>query len=156
MKTISTMLFLVFFAVSTQAQTGASDDAQIRELVKTMETGWAKKDGTLFAKPFADNSDYIVINGMWLKGKAAIANGHQGIFDTFYKETNIKTDVQSIRYIRNDVAIVHFSSHLTGTSNGQKIEARGQITITAARSANGWQIESFQNTSTEQQPAGGK
>ncbi len=136
--------------MTTQAQTSATeDDAQIRELVKTLEDGWAKKDGNLFAKPFAENADYVVINGMYLQGKTAIAKGHQGIFDSFYKETNIKTEVQNIRYIRPDIAIVHFTSHLTGTSNGQNLDGKGLITITVDKSNGSWQIDAFQNTQVE-------
>lgn len=135
---------------SANAQTNnAADDAAIREMVRTIEDGWTKKDGTLFAKPFAENADYVVINGMHIKGRAAIASGHQMIFDSFYKETNIKTAVQSIRYIRPDIAIVHFSSHLTGVSNGEKLDGKGQITLTVEKTKNGWQIVAFQNTGVQ-------
>ena len=135
---------------SAKAQTNtAADDAAIRELVKTIEDGWAKKDGSLFAKPFAENADYVIINGMHIKGRTAIANGHQMIFDSFYKETNIKTEVQSIRYIRPDIAIVHFSSHLTGMSGGKKMDAKGQISLTVEKIKTGWQIVAFQNTGVE-------
>lgn len=147
--------------MTTQAQAtpgtaaNKTDDIQICEMVKNMENGWAKKDGNLFAKSFAENADYVVINGRYLQGKMAIAKGHQEIFDSFYKETNIKTEVQSIRYIRPDVAIVHLSSHLTGTSNGQKIDGRSIIALTVEKSNGNWQIDAFQNTRLEEQPVHG-
>jgi uncharacterized protein (TIGR02246 family) len=131
----------------SHAQTNTTtDDLQIRELVNTLQDGWAKKDGNLFASPFAENADYVVVNGMHIKGKPAIAGGHQTIFDSFYKETYIKTEVQSIRYLKPDIAIVHFTSHLTGNSNGQKMNSKGQITLTVEKSSTGWVIASFQNT----------
>jgi uncharacterized protein (TIGR02246 family) len=149
------IITLIFLTMTTHAQTATTtDDARIRELVKTLEDGWAKKDGDLFAKSFAENADYVVINGMHLQGRMAIAKGHQEIFDSFYKETNIKTEVQGIRYIRPDVAIVHFTSHLTGTSNGQKIDGTGLITLTVEKLNGNWQIDAFQNTQIEEQPAG--
>ncbi|MBC7874773.1 MAG: SgcJ/EcaC family oxidoreductase [Ferruginibacter sp.] len=148
-----TITAFTLLTMSTLAQTNTgTDDTQIRELVKTIEDGWTKKDGNLFAKPFADDADYVVINGMYIKGKKAIAGGHQAIFDSFYKETNIKTEVQSIRYIRPDIAIVHFTSHMTGTSNGQKVDGRGRITVTAEKTATGWGIVAFQNTSIQDNP----
>ena len=147
MKTMFTALSLLFLSLTASAQTNTpADDARIRDMVKTLETGWAKKDGNLFASPFAENADYVIINGSYIKGKAAIAEGHQRIFDTFYKETNIKTEVQGIRYLRNDIAVVHVTSHLTGISNGQKLDGKGMITLTMVKSANGWQVEAFQNT----------
>lgn len=128
-----------------------AEDAQIRELVKTMEDGWTKKDGNYFAKPFAENADYVVINGMHLKGKAAIAGAHQMIFDTFYKETFIHTVVESIRYLRPDIAIVHVNGSMTGTSNGHNVDTKATISLTVEKTATGWQIAAFQNTPVEQQ-----
>lgn len=156
MRSIFFLSALFFLSMTTNAQTStdtSTNNTQIRELVKTIENGWAKKDGTLFAKPFAENADYVIINGMHIKGRAAIAAGHQGIFNTIYKETNIKTEVQSIRYIRPDIAIAHFTSHLTGVVNGEKIEGKGQISITVEKTTSGWQIVSFQNTKVEEQRA---
>ncbi|MEP7144661.1 MAG: SgcJ/EcaC family oxidoreductase, partial [Ferruginibacter sp.] len=120
MKSVfSTITFLIYLTMTTHAQTSAAtDETQIRDLVKTMENGWTRKDGNLFAKPFAENADYVVINGMHLKGRAAIAGGHQTIFDSFYKETFIHAVVESIRYLRPDIAIVHVNGSMTGTSYG--------------------------------------
>ena len=154
MKQISSLIISTLFTMTTIAQTNdKQDDTQIRDLVKTMENGWSAKDGKLFARPFAENADYVVVNGMYIKGKSAIAEGHQRIFDSFYKETNIKTEVKSIRFIRKDIAIVHVTSHMTGVSNNQKVDTNSLITLTIEKSANGWQIAAFQNTQT-MMPAG--
>jgi len=142
-----TISSLIILNMTTQAQTGSTaDESQIRDLVKTMEDGWAKKDGAYFAKPFAENADYVVINGMYIKGRTAIAEAHQRIFDSIYKETFIKTEVQHIRFLRPDIAIVHYTGHMTGGAGEQKTDSRAIITITVEKSANGWQIAAFQNT----------
>lgn len=140
-----TLTTLIFLTMSTHAQT-ATDDTEIRGLVKTMEDGWAKKDGNLFASPFADNADYVVVNGMYLKGKKAIAASHQGIFDSFYKETFIKTEVQSVRFIRPDVAIVHYTGKMTGKSNGKDVDSDAIMSLTVEKVNGIWQIDAFQNT----------
>jgi uncharacterized protein (TIGR02246 family) len=89
---------------------------------------------------------------MHIKGKQAIAGGHQGIFNTVYKETLLKTDVKSIRYVRPDIAIVHFDAHLTGISEGQPLDNQARITLTAEKTAGGWQIDAFQNTRIDPNP----
>lgn len=153
--TLSTALLLVFssvFTLTALAQSTQRDDAEITWLVATMEEGWAKKEGALFAQPFAENSDYVIINGMHLKGRMAIANGHQHIFDTFYKGTRIKTTMEGIRYLKPDVAIAHFRSNLTGTINGKAVDGIGRITLTLMKEAGKWEIQAFQNTSIEAQP----
>lgn len=147
----SIFLSIAGMAISTLSTYGQAntDDAQIRGHVATMEEGWTKKDGELFARPFAENADYVVINGTHVKGRKAIADGHQFIFSSFYRETFIKTDIQSIRYLRPDIAIVHMKSHMTGVSNGEKVDTNGYITLTFEKTANGWQVAAFQNTGVQ-------
>ena len=122
------------------------DEIEIRGLVNTMENGWTAKDGKLFALPFSNNADYVVVNGMHLKGRTAIAEGHQRIFDSFYKGTNIKAEVKSMRFLREDIAIVHVTSHMTGVSNNQQVDTRALITLTIEKTPGGWQVAAFQNT----------
>jgi len=52
------------------------DEAAIRENVKQMEAGWNAKQSVLFAKPFTEDADYVVINGMYFKSRAAIEKAH--------------------------------------------------------------------------------
>ena len=152
---ITSSLFILTMATTTSnAQTsGTNDDSQIREAVKNLEEGWNKKDGNLYAKSFAENADYVVVNGNHIKGKKGIAIGHQTIFDTFYKETMIKTEVQSIRYIRPDIAIVHVKGHMSGKSNGREVDTNAIITLTVEKTPVSWQIDAFQNTGVQDQPA---
>ena len=138
--------------MTTQAQTSIdTDDSQIRDLIMTMEMGWTNKDGNLFAKPFTENADYVIINGLRIKGRTAIADGHQRIFDSFYKQTFIQTVVQSIRFLRPDIAVVHVNSSMTGTSNGHDVDTKAIISLTVEKTTAGWQIASFQNTAVEVQ-----
>jgi uncharacterized protein (TIGR02246 family) len=143
-----TVAGIALSGLSVIAQNNA-DETSIRAEIKNLEDGWAKKDGNLFAKPFAENADYVVVNGNHLKGKKAIAEGHQFIFDSFYKETFIKADIQSIRYIRPDIALVHVAGHMTGKSNGQVVDTKSFMTMTMEKTASGWQIAAFQNTAVQ-------
>ena len=139
--------------LTTSAQT-TTDEQQIRQLVQTLEDGWTKKDGNHFAKPFAEDADYVVVNGMQLKGKEAIAKAHQQIFDSFYKETNIKTEVQSVRFLRPDVAIVHVNGQMNGVSYGKPVDTKAKISLVVEKTDAGvWQIAAFQNTQVTIPPA---
>ena len=139
--------------MTTKAQkiVTSPDNVAILQLVQNLEDGWTKKDGKLFAKSFAENADYVIINGHYIQGRERIAGGHQTIFNTVYKETFIKLEVKSIRYIRPDIAIVHASSNMTGTAHGAKVDTKAQISLTVEKTASGWQIDAFQNTSVEEQ-----
>ena len=148
MKTLVfvTLLMLGFSGQTMQpAHDGrAADEAAIRESVKQMETGWNTKSGALFAKPFAEDADYVVINGNYLKGRAAIESGHQRIFDTIFKDTTLTLVVKQIRFLRADVAVVHVEGQRTGPSTD--LNQGALLTLTMTKEKQGWVIAAFQNT----------
>ena len=147
MKTLVfvTLLMLGFSGQTMHSQENhASDEAALRESVKHMETGWNTKSGALFAKPFAEDADYVVINGMYIKGRAAIESGHQRIFDTIYKETNITLSVKQIRFLRPDVAVVHVEGRRTGPT--KELTQDAMLTLMMTKEKQGWVIAAFQNT----------
>ena len=129
--------------------TKASDEAAIRENVKQMETGWNTKSGALFARPFAEDADYVVINGTHIRGRALIDKGHQRIFDTIYKQTGLSLTVEQIRFLRPDVALVHVLGHSkTPQADGFR-ESDVIITLVMTKDNQGWKIAAFQNTQVE-------
>ncbi len=122
----------------------AADETSIRENVRQLEEGWNRKSGALFARPFAEDADYVVINGLHINGRAAIDKGHQRIFDTVYKESVLRLTVERVRFLRPDVAIVHAAAHL---KVGQGAAARdARITLVMSKEKEGWKIVAFQNT----------
>ena len=102
-----TFLFLLLCgaAFAQSASTKGEDEKAIRANVEQIVKGWNMKSGEELAKPFAENSDYVVINGTHLKGRAANAVAHQQIFDTIYKDQDIAATVEKIRFLRPDVAV---------------------------------------------------
>ncbi|HEX5873521.1 MAG TPA: SgcJ/EcaC family oxidoreductase [Pyrinomonadaceae bacterium] len=150
MKRYSDCLVLVVFVVlalspALQAQNNrTADEASIRENVKLLETGWNTKSGAVFAKPFAEEADYVVINGMYIKGRPTIEKAHQQIFDTIYKETTITLAVKQIRFLRPDVAVVHVNGDRTGPT--QDLHQKAMLTLVMTKESQGWTIAAFQNT----------
>jgi len=141
---------LLVITVSAQAQNEhAADDAAIRKNVQQLEDGWNTKSGALFAKPFAEDADYVVINGMYLKGHSLIQTGHQQIFDTIYKDTTLKLTVKSIRYLRPDVAVVHVDGYKDGP--GQEAKSQALLTMIMTKENGAWSIAAFQNTQVQPQ-----
>jgi uncharacterized protein (TIGR02246 family) len=147
--TLATALATVLAAcalAATARATGADDEAAIRDNVRQMETGWNRKSGALFAKPFAEDADYVVINGMHIRGREAIDKGHQHIFDTIMKETTLSLAVERIRHLRPDVAIVHVRARGTTPQPAGPRETEARITLVMSKEKDGWRIAAFQNT----------
>ena len=143
-------LMACVYSISAQERTisksQAGDEAAISENVKYMQEGWNMKSGALFAKPFADDADYVIINGVQITGKAAIAAGHQRIFDTIYKDSTLTLTVKQIRFLRPDIALVHTSSHNTIRHGEEKLEHAATISLVMVKNKGEWKIAAFQNT----------
>lgn len=140
--TLFTLLLLTISPSTLHAQ--SADEAAIRENVKHMETGWNTKSGATFARPFAEDADYVVINGMYIKGRSIIETAHQQIFDTIYKETTITLTVKQIRFLRPDVAVVHVNGQRRGPT--KDLEQEALVTLVMTKEKEGWRIAAFQNT----------
>jgi uncharacterized protein (TIGR02246 family) len=145
MKLLVTFALLTVFAINVCAQNNhAADEAAMREIVKQMETGWNTKSGATFAKAFAEDADYVIINGNYIKGRAVIESAHQQIFDTIYKDTTIALTVQQIRFLRPDVAVVHVKGQRT--SPVKELAQEAMLTLFVTKEKQGWTIAAFQNT----------
>ncbi|MGI8641276.1 MAG: SgcJ/EcaC family oxidoreductase [Pyrinomonadaceae bacterium] len=149
-KFLGTILITICAATLVLAQENTSktskDEAAIRANVEQMAKGWNAKSGAEFAKPFAEDSDYVVINGMHIKGRADNAKSHQQIFDTIYKDSSIISIVKQIRFLRPDVAVVHGESNLTFKINGEEKKGKGIVTLVMTKENGKWSIAAFQNT----------
>lgn len=133
---------------SAQTQTAGGDDALLRENVRQLEAGWNSKSGAAFAKPFAEDADYVIINGSQIKGRETIAEGHQRIFDTIYKDSTLTLSVKQVRMLRADVAVVHVSGHLKSTQGA----GDAVITLVMTKENGAWKIAAFQNTPVAARP----
>lgn len=141
---------LCIFAVAGQnagaSNNHAADEAAIRDNVRQLETGWNTKQGALFAQPFVEDADYVVINGRHISGRATLEKEHQRIFDTVYRNTTLQLSVKHIRFLRSDVAVVHVNGHRNGPKAEPELESDAFMTMVMTKVKNRWQIVAFQNT----------
>jgi uncharacterized protein (TIGR02246 family) len=139
------VLVLLGFIQPIQAQHDrAVDEAAIRDNVKQMVTGWNTKNGSNYAQVFAEDADFVVINGMYVKGRAEIEKSHQRIFDTIFKDTTVSLDVKQIRFLKPDVVVVHVTGRRDGPTDDLKQGAI--ITMVMTKEKQGWKVVAFQNT----------
>ena len=125
----------------------SNDEAAIRAVVQSVENAWNAGDGDAFAAPFAEDADYVIVDGRYVKGRETIAAGHRRLFDTVYKGSNNTFTIEGIRFVRPDVALARVRAHLKlppGYPGPQEAQARS--TWVLAREDGQWQVVSFQNT----------
>lgn len=153
LKNLTILIFVAIAAVtSVKAQKPdekSADETMIRAQVAQLMGGWNAKSGAEFAKPFAEDADYVVINGMQIKGRAAIDKGHQYIFDTVYKISTLSYRVENIRFLRPDVAIVHVFGTLQVGAGDAMQAGNARMTMIMTKTKGSWEIAAFQNTSVQ-------
>jgi len=153
---LKNLMILIFVSVAAVASVNAqktddkaADETAIRANVAQMVKGWNAKSGAEFAKPFAEDADYVVINGMHLKGRPAIDKSHQTIFDTFFKNTTLTLAVDSLRFLRADVAVVHVSGGLRPSAGEAPRATSARATMVMTKANGRWEIAAFQNTEVQ-------
>lgn len=132
---------------TSQNAPNAADESAVRALVQKCIEGWNKGSGEAFAAQFAEDSDFVVGNGMHLKGRKQNASNHQQIFDTFYKGTRLWAQVKSVRFLRPDAALVHTVSRILkpGESDASP-EPEAIQTWMVSKHGNEWLVDAFHNT----------
>src|SRR5215216_6354285 len=125
-----TVAALVLFSVqpcsAQMSQNSGADEAAIRQAVQRLQDGWNAHDGKAFAEPFTSDADYVVVNGMKIKGREAIEKGHTGIFTTIYKDSHNVGTVRGVRFLRPDVAVVHVEWSLEFRVGGEAKKGRAR------------------------------
>ncbi|MCW2501987.1 MAG: hypothetical protein JWO79_271 [Actinomycetia bacterium] len=120
-----------------------TDEEQIHALWRQMEDGWSGGSGPRFAAPFAEDADFVTVRGEATRGRGEIADRHGALFDTAYAGSALAARVESIRYLRPDLALVHATSTVTPPGGRPPMTTHAQAV--AERRAGGWQIVAFHN-----------
>lgn len=140
------LLFACGLAGTAQAQGASADEDAIRQVVQQVQEGWNAHDGKAFAAPFAADADYVVVNGMSLKGREAIEKGHTGIFSSIYKDSRNAATVKSVRFLRPDVAVALVEWNLEYREGGETKKGHAMNTMVMTKEGGKWSIAAFQNT----------
>ncbi len=75
----------------------SNDERIVSDLVAELEEAWNAADGARFARPFADDADFVNIRGEHLRTREVIAKGHQAIFDTIYAGSVVRYQVTQMQ-----------------------------------------------------------
>lgn len=130
-------------AASSNRETRAEDEAAIRKIVSRLQDGWNAGSGKEFAAPFDEDADYVIVNGMRIKGRKEIDAGHQRIFDTVYKNSRQSSTVQTVRFLSDTIALAHVEWNLK-LADAQEGKAMNLLVLTKKNGQ--WSIAAFHNT----------
>ena len=117
-----------------------------RDLIKQLEDAWNTADGQAFGEPFTEDADFVAIRGDYHQSREAIAKGHQGIFNTIYKDSRITNVVLQARALTDNVILAHARSDLSAPSGPLTGEHSAVATLVLVHKGGKWQISGFHNT----------
>jgi uncharacterized protein (TIGR02246 family) len=120
---------------------------EVRALYTRAIEGWNRGSGEAFAAPFADDADFIAFDGVRFYGREEIARFHDPLFKTHLKGTRLVGDVTDVRFIGNDIAVLHASGGTVLPGKSRPAPERDSIqTLVAVKRSGAWQLIAFQNT----------
>ena len=139
---------LALTSVSLQAQSKVDEEA-VRKLPQSFCDAWAKHDGHELAKIMADDVDFVTVATVYLHGRADFEKFHTRLLSGRFKDSTITPLETTVRFLRPDMAVVHWSWKIEGDKNfdGTPRQPRfGMMTVVAQKRGNSWQIVVAQNT----------
>src|SRR5829696_10549626 len=85
----------------------SADEAAIHDLFRQLLDDWGRGDGHAYGSRFTEDADYVAFDGSHTRGRRAIADSHQQLFDKFLKGTRLTGRIESVRFLGPDTALMH-------------------------------------------------
>ena len=147
------LLTLYSFAVSQNDAKHSKDEAAIRAIIANLSDAWTKGDAKLWGEQFAEDADFTAWTGGSVKGRAAITRGHEEVFHVFYPGTKQRLNVRGIRFLRNDVAVVHVEASVVKKDEAFPPTPQSVPVAVLTKEKGRWRIAVFQNTMIQSRQA---
>jgi uncharacterized protein (TIGR02246 family) len=140
------LLALCGLAVSQNTANRSKDETAIRAIIANLNDAWTTGDAKLWGEQFAEDADFTVWTGTYVKGREAITRGHEEIFNTIYKGTKLRLTVRSIRFLRKDVAVALTDGRVVKKEEEFTAAPQNVQVFILTKEKGRWQIAVFQNT----------
>lgn len=124
------------------------DQASAAALIDTFVAGWNAADAARLASAFAEDADFTAVNGLRVRGRSLIREGHNELFRTIFRGVTIAAQVLSVRFLTPDVVAVE-AEFTYPTRNNLPGVTRALAHYVAMRSpapsGDHWEIAVFRN-----------
>ncbi len=123
-----------------------TDVETLHALVRGLQEAWNRGDAAAFAAAFAPDADFIHILGHHGAGREAIQAGHHAIFTTIYRDSTLRIEIEALRFLSPDVALLRLKNHLEYSDEGNRRYVVSRPSIVATRRDVQWLIAVMHNT----------
>ncbi len=143
----TSLITLLLATVSAHAQTKL-DEERVNHLPQAFCAAFSKHDGHQLSQLMADDVDFVMVGATWLHGKSDFEKYHARLLSGRFQAMTLEPLQIAVRFLRPDVAIVHWSWTGTGDRNpdGTARQRRyGMMTMIAAKRTGRWLVVAAQN-----------
>lgn len=124
-----------------------TDEQAVKSLYLRLMKGWNQGSARAFVEPMAEDVDFVPFDGVYFKGRDALAGYHEPLFQTHLKGTRLVGEVTSVRFLSPTIALMHARGGTIMRGEHQASPARDSIqTMVAVKGSQGWALAAFQNT----------
>ena len=124
-----------------------TDEAKIRTLFEDLLCDWGRGDGGAYGSRFTEDADYVAFDGTRTIGRTEIATSHQLLFDKYLKGSRLTGEIQSVKFLGPDVALVHATGNTLMRGKTEPSPERASIqTLVAVRHEGEWRFGAFHNS----------
>jgi uncharacterized protein (TIGR02246 family) len=117
------------------------------EFFAAIESAWNAADGERYGTRFADLTDFVNIRGEHHRGDGGyIGAAHQGIFDTIYRGSTVRYEVDEARLLAPGVVVAHATSTLDAPSGPLSGTHNSKMTVVLVEEGGSWKATAFHNT----------
>jgi uncharacterized protein (TIGR02246 family) len=124
------------------------DEQIVHDLPKAFCAAFNKHDGQQLAQIMADDIDFVTVGATLLHGRSDFEKYHTRLLSGRFHGATIELLQVAVRFLRPDIAIVHWSWSATGDKNpdGTARQRRyGMMTMVAEKRTGGWLVVASQN-----------
>lgn len=111
-----------------------------------LEQAWNRADGAAFGAAFTEDADFVDIRGDHHQGRAAIAHGHQAIFESIYAGSTVRYELDAARAVAPGCIVAVGSATLDAPGGPLQGIHRSRSTLTLTEQGDRWAVAAFQNT----------
>src|SRR5262245_23059164 len=110
------LCFLLLSATAAKAQSKTDEEA-VGKLPQEFCDAWAKHDCHQLAIIMAEDSDFATVATTYLHGRADFETFHVRLLSGRFKDSTITALKTTTRFLRLDMAVVHWSWKIEGDRN---------------------------------------
>jgi len=113
----------------------------------TIQAAWNAADGSAFGAAFGAGTNFVDIRGVRQEGGPhEIGTSHQGIFDSIYKGSEVRYDVETARALTDSVVVANARATLVAPAGPLAGTNTAVSTVVLVPEGDDWRAVAFHNT----------